>query len=147
MKQTNLFFNGTLSDYFKGKVDLYLGDQDFVFADSMVSILGELKTVSKNNEFTGKKLTFNQAREYSSKVNLLDNYGRTTKPFLFEYHKYVKKPYVILIPFRKPTGKESTPIELLDLQNSFMLYLGTQLNNWFEKGVKGIKPSKPLLCV
>jgi len=147
MKQQNLFFNGTLTEYFKGKTNLYIGDQDFVFADNMVSIIGELKTISIGNEFKGKKLSFNQAREYASKNNVIDNYGRTIKTFLFEYHKHVKKPYVIIIPFKTPTGKEKMAHQLIDLNNSHMVYVGKQLNEWFELGHKGIKPQKPLLCV
>lgn len=147
MKQQNLFFNGTLSEYFNGKTDLYIGDQDFVFADNMVSIIGELKTISKGNKFNGKKLSYNQAREYASKNDVVDNYGRKIKTFLFEYHKYTQKPYVIIIPFIKPSGKETQPNELIDLSNAHMLYIGTQLNNWFLNGKKGFKPLKPLLCV
>lgn len=147
MKQQNLFFNGTLSEYFNGKTDLYIGDQDFVFADNMVSIIGELKTISADNKFTGKKLNYNQAREYAAKNDIIDNYGRKIKTFLFEYHKYTQKPYVIIIPFIKPSGKETQANELIDLSNAHMLYIGNQLNNWFFNGKKGMKPLKSLLCV
>jgi len=147
MKQQNLFFNGTLTEYFNGKKDLYIGDQDFVFADSHTHIIAELKTISIGNKFTGKKLTFNQAREYASQDGLIDNYGRTIKTFLFEYHKYAPKPYVIIIPFIKPNGTESQAKELIDLSNAHMLYIGNQLNNWFSNGKKGFKPLKALLCV
>ena len=147
MTQQNLFFNGTLSEYFNGKTDLYIGDQDFVFADNMVSIIGELKTVSIGNKFTGKKLSYNQAREYAAKNDVIDNYGRTTKTFLFEYHKHVQKSYVIITPFKTPNGFETSPQQLLDLDNSHMLYVGRQLNEWFSQGKKGFKPKKPLLCV
>lgn len=148
--QTNLFFDDKISQYFNGKMDLYLGDIDFKFADEFINITAEIKTVSENNVFTGKKLSFNQAREYSCDVNLKDDLNRIKKNYLFEYHKYVKEPYVIIIPFKKINGEEKLPIDFLDLKNSKMLYVNkeNQLNQWLSGNrYVGIFPKKELLCV
>jgi hypothetical protein len=150
MKQLNLFFEGETSKYFDGNLDLYIGDKDFVFANNDISITAEIKTISKNNVFKGKKLSFNQAREYSSQVNIIDNLNRHTKCYLFEYHKYVNNPYVITVPFKKGYGVETEAHELLDFKKAKMLYLykDNQFNRWLagDKFV-GIKPKKKLLCV
>ena len=53
--QTNLFFDDKVSQYFNGKMDLYLGDIDFKFADEFVNITAEIKTISENYIFKGKK--------------------------------------------------------------------------------------------
>lgn len=54
--QTNLFFDDKISKYFNNKMNLYLGDMDFKFADEFVNITAEIKTISENNMFTGKKI-------------------------------------------------------------------------------------------
>ena len=82
MKQLNLFFEGETSKYFDGYRNLYIGDKDFIFANDQISITAEIKTISKNNTFQGKKLTYNQAREYASQVDLIDNLNRHTKCYL-----------------------------------------------------------------
>jgi hypothetical protein len=148
--QTNLFFDDKISQYFNGKMNLYLGDVDFKFADEFVNITAEIKTISEDNTFTGKKLTFNQAREYACDVNLKDNLNRIKKNYLFEYHKYVKEPYVIVVPFNVITGNEKLAIDFLDLKNSKMLYVNKdeQLNQWISgHRYIGIHPKKELLCV
>ena len=148
--QTNLFFDDKISKYFNGKMDLYLGDIDFKFADELVNIAAEIKTISEGNIFKGKKLTYNQAREYSCDVDLKDNLNRIKKNYLFEYHKYVKEPYVIIIPFKNISGNEKIAIDFLDLKNSKMLYVNKdeQLNQWFSGNrYIGIFPKKQLLCI
>ena len=90
--QYDLFFGGTVSEYFNGHKNLYLGDKDFIWADHIINMTAEIKIISNNNTFEGKRLTFNQAREYSSTVNQKDNLGRIQTAYLFEYHKYVKNP-------------------------------------------------------
>ena len=148
--QTNLFFDDKISQYFNGKMDLYLGDIDFKFADDFVNITAEIKTISDENIFTGKKLSFNQAREYSCDVNLKDDLNRIKKNYLFEYHKYVKEPYVIIIPFKKINGEEKLAIDFLDLKNSKMLYVNKeqQLNKCLSGDrYVGIFPKKELLTV
>ena len=150
MGQYNLFFNGNISKGFDGHKKLYLGDKDFVFADDCVNITGEIKTISKSYTFEGKRLTLNQAREYASMVDLKDNYGRICKSFLFEEHKYLKNPYVIVTPFKKPEKTEKKPMDYLDLTNQKMLYIDKhdQLNKWLAGDrYVGVKPTKPLLCI
>lgn len=148
--QMNLFFDDKISQHFNGKIDLYLGDIDFKFADEFVNITAEIKTISENNMFTGKKLTFNQAREYACDVNLKDDLNRIKKNYLFQYHKYVIEPYVIIVPFKNINGDEKLPIDFLDLKNSKMLYINkdNQLNQWLSGNrYVGIFPRKELLCV
>lgn len=148
--QTNLFFDDKISKYFNGKMDLYLGDIDFKFADEFVNITAEIKTISDGNEFTGKKLSFNQAREYSCDVDNLDDLKRIKKNYLFEYHKYVNEPYVIIVPFKKINGNEKMAIDFLDLTKSKMLYVNKdeQLNKWISGDrYIGIAPKKILLTV
>ena len=78
-KQQNLFFNGKVSKYFAGHKNLYLGDKDFTFADEFVNIQAEIKTISKDNKFHGKKISLNQIREYASNVGIKDNFGSAQK--------------------------------------------------------------------
>ena len=148
--QTNLFFENFVSEYFNGKMDLYLGDIDFKFADEFVNITAEIKTISESNQFTGKKLSFNQAREYACDVDLLDDLKRIKKNYLFEYHKYNIEPYVIIIPFKKITGNEKIAIDFLDLSKAKMLYVkkDNQFNQWLSGNrYIGIFPKKQLLVV
>lgn len=148
--QYNLFFNGEIGNNFNGKKDLYLGDKDFIFADDFVNINAEVKTISINYQFTGKKLTFIQAREYSAEQDLIDNMGRTKKNFLFEYHKYLKKPYIIVVPFKKYSKEFTKPIDFLDMKKAKMVYVKNQqqLIKWISGDrYVGATPRKPLLCV
>ncbi len=149
--QYNLFFDGTTSEYYNGHQSLYLGDKDFIFADNILNVTAEIKTISKNGKFEGKKLTYNQAREYSSTVDIKDNYGRIQKSYLFEYHKYVEKPYVIVVPFIKPIeGYMVNAMDFLDVQKAKMLYIyiNNQFNRWIVGDhTVGATPQKELLCV
>lgn len=148
--QFNLFFDGTVSDYFDGYRELYLGDKDFIFADDLVNITAEIKVVSANAKFTGKKLTLNQAREYASNVGVIDNYGRTQTSFLFESHPYVNDPYVIITPFVQNNEIQKDVKKYLDFNKSKMLYIHRQdqFSRWLASDhTVGVTPQKPLLCV
>jgi hypothetical protein len=148
--QTNLFFDDKVSQYFTGKMDLYLGDIDFKFADQFVNITAEIKSVSENHIFKGKKLTFNQAREYACDVNLKDDLNRIKKNYLFEYYKYVNEPYIIVIPFKNITGDELIAIDFLDMKNAKMLYINkdNQFNQWLSGNrYVGVTPKKELLSI
>ena len=148
--QYNLFFDGQVSKDFSGKRDLYLGDKDFIFADEMVNITAEVKTISLSYNFEGKKLTFIQAREYSAEQNIVDNMGRIKKNFLFEYHKYVKKPYIVVVPFKVYSSEFKNAIDFLDMDNAKMIYIKNkeQLKKWITGDKQtGVKPRKPLMCV
>ena len=150
--QYNLFFGGQISDYFIGKSNLYIGDKDFIFADSQIHLQAEIKTISECGNFKGKKLKLKQVREYASIVDTVDNYGRTIKCFLFEYHKYTSMPYVIVTPIIKPDvdvfGDDVTVDQFLDISKSKCLYLKTQFKEWLagNSGL-GIKTRFPLKCV
>ena len=154
-QQYELFFGGSVSKYFNGHLDLYIGDKDFIFADKGtdlipgVNMTAEIKTVGIKG-FDGKKLTLNQAREYSSTVGLIDNLGRTMVSYLFEYHKEVKKPYVIVTPFIRENGTQKKADDYLDLNRSIMLYV--DINDQFCKWISGdryvgVKPKNPLVTV
>ena len=148
--QTNLFFDDNISKHFDGKMDLYLGDIDFKFADEFVNITAEIKTISENYIFKGKKLTFNQAREYACDVDLKDDLFRIKKNYLFEYYKYVNEPYVIVIPFKKINGKEKIAVDFLDIQKAKMLYVNkeNQLNQWISGNrYVGVSPKRELLSI
>jgi hypothetical protein len=148
--QTNLFFNNKVSEYFNGKMDLYLGDIDFKFADEIVNITAEIKTVSEFNIFTGKKISFNQAREYAAETEIFDNLKRFKKNYLFEYHKFAINPYVIIIPFMKITGNEKNAIDFINLNKMKMLYVNkdNQLNKWLSGDrYVGIMPKNKLLVI
>jgi hypothetical protein len=150
MKQTNLFFDGKVSEYFNGHKNLYLGDKDFVFADIFVNIQAEIKTISKDGKFSGKKVSFNQAREYASNVGNRDNLGRLNRSYLFEYHKYVKEPFVIVIPFIKPKGIEKNAKDFLNLKKAKMMYVtkNNQFNKWLSGDrYVGVYPKKELLTI
>ena len=150
MKQLNLFFEGETSKYFDGYKNLYIGDKDFVFANDEISIIAEIKTISKNNIFQGKKMTINQAREYASQVDVIDNLNRHIRCYLFAYHKYAKNPYIIVVPFKRTYGGETQTHELLNFSKAKMLYLykDNQFNRWLagDKFV-GVYPRKKILCV
>lgn len=148
--QTNLFFDDKVSQYFNGKMDLYLGDIDFKFADQYVNITAEIKTISENYIFTGKKISFNQAREYACDVNLKDDLNRIKKNYLFEYYKYVNEPYVIVVPFKNINGDEKIAIDFLDIKNAKMLYINkdNQFNQWLSgHRYVGFTPKKQLLSI
>lgn len=148
MKQQNLFFEGKVSKHFTGHKSLYLGDQDFKFADEFVNITAEIKTISRSGKFEGKKMTLNQIREYAANVDLKDNFGRINKSFLFEYHKYLENPYVIIIPIKFVKSKNVN--DYLDIKNAKCLYIDrdNQFNRWLSgERYIGVSPRKPLLCV
>lgn len=148
MLQQNLFFEGKTSEFFSKHKSLYLGDQDFKFADKFVNITAEIKTISKTGKFEGKKMTLNQIREYAATVGLADNYGRIQKSFLFEYHKYLENPYVIIVPI--VFAKTKNVNDYLDLKNAKCLYIekDDQFNRWLSGDrYLGVTPKKPLLCI
>lgn len=148
--QYDLFFGGTVSEYFNGHKNLYLGDKDFIWADQIINMTAEIKTISNNNTFEGKRLTFNQAREYSSTVNQKDNLGRIQTAYLFEYHKYVKEPYVIVVPFRPFLDNMVKAVDFLDIQKAKMLYISkdNQFSRWIVGDhTVGAPAKKELLCV
>lgn len=154
-KQYEKFFGGSVSKYFNGHLDLYLGDKDFVFADtgkdlfSGIHITAEIKKVGVMG-FDGKKLTINQAREYSSTVGLIDNLGRTMLNYLFEYHSEVKNPYVIVTPFVSAKGNEQNVEQYLNLDDSKMLYVdkNEQFCKWLSGDrYVGVKPKNPLQTI
>lgn len=150
LKNKQLFFDGKISEYFTGEMDLYIGDLDFKFADQHTNITAEIKTISRDNKFTGKKVSFNQAREYASTVGMIDHYGRKCVSYLFEYHKYTKNPFVIVVPFKKPNGNETVPSELLDMENARLLYVekDQQICNWLAGNrYIGAEMRKPLMCI
>ncbi len=148
-KQKTNFFENTITNYFDGHRDLYIGDIDFKFADENVNVIAEIKTISKNGQFEGKKVSLNQIREYASMSDLKDNLGRITKTYIFEYHKYKKTPFVIVVPIvYNANGKN--PNDYIDLNKSKMLYIhkDNQLSKWLEGTFKNsFKPQKPLLCI
>ena len=148
--QTNLFFDDKVSQYFNGKIDLYLGDIDFKFADEFVNITAEIKTISENYMFKGKKLSYNQSREYACDVNTKDDLNRIKKNYLFEYYKYVNEPYVIVVPFKNITGNELIAADFLDIKNAKMLYINkdNQFNQWLSgHRYIGVSPKKELLSI
>lgn len=148
MKQQNLFFEGKVSKHFTGHKSLYLGDQDFKFADEFVNITAEIKTISRSGKFEGKKMTLNQVREYAALSGVIDNWGRKISCFLFEYHKYLEKPYVIIIPIKYVKSKNVN--DFLDIKNAKCLYLNedNQFNRWISgERYIGVTPRKPLLCL
>jgi len=154
-KQYDKFFGGSVSKYFNGHKNLYIGDKDFIFADTGryllpgINITAEIKKVGATG-FDGKKLSMNQAREYSSTVGLIDNLGRKMLSYLFEYHPEVREPYVIVIPFFPAKGDEKEAKQYLDENNSKMLYVDKldQFGRWLSGDpYVGKKPTKALLCV
>ena len=154
-KQYELFFGGSVSKYFNGHTDLYLGDKDFVFADKGsdldpgVHITAEIKKVGVTG-FTGKKLTLNQAREYSATVGIIDNIGRTMLSYFFEYHSEVKNPYVIVTPFKPSQGNKRNASDYLNLNLSRMLYVDKddQFCRWLSGDrYAGVKPKNPLQTI
>ncbi len=150
LKNNQLFFDGKISEYFNGSKDLYIGDMDFKFADKHVNISAEIKTISKDNTFTGKKVSLNQAREYAATVGMFDNYGRQCMSYLFEYHKYAKNPFVVVVPFKRPTRNETVASELLDIENARMMYVDKdkQICQWLSGSrYIGAEMWKPLLCI
>lgn len=150
LKNNQLFFDGKISEYFTGSMDLYIGDLDFKFADQNVNVSAEIKTISKDNTFTGKKVSLNQAREYAATVGMTDHYGRKCVSYLFEYHKYVKNPFVIVVPFKPPIGNETFPSELMDFKNARLLYVEKehQISQYLAGNrYIGAEMRKPLLCI
>lgn len=145
MKKEEKFFEGILSDTFTGSSDLYIGDIDFTFANTSSNIKFEIKTVSKDGTFTGKKISYNQAREYVALNGLKDNLGRYIKCYVVEYHKYAKRPYVIVAEFAKHLDDP-----MVRQHNRKMMYIDTQLPVWLASGCTmniGVTPKKDLMCV
>ena len=144
------FFNGVLSEHFKGK-NLYIGDMDFKFADDTNVIIAEIKYVDSTYTFRGKKLTMLQCREYAALQGVQDNLGRTQKTYLFEAHELENKPsYVAVVPFLKPTGKEKHPLDFLDCDNARLVFVekDDQLGRFIagDRHV-GTDMRQPLKCV
>jgi hypothetical protein len=149
--------------YFSGGlVDLptpnWHGDIDFRYDSGDRVILGEIKTVKENYWSRNQlPLDMEQAKQYGSMSGLVDNYGRTIEVYLFEEHVFSdteKSDYVIVVPFKKPTGNEKETIDFLDYDNAKCLYTQgkqkngfTQIINWFCGMNIGIKPKHPLMCL
>jgi hypothetical protein len=129
-KPSIAFFDGQVSQHFKG-CDIYIGDLDFKLADDTNVIIAEIKYVSKAHKFLGKKITFNQAREYAAMTGVVDNLGREQKTYVFEAHE-VEKPYVAIVPFLKPTGKERHAFDFMDIDNARLVYVfkDDQFGRW-----------------
>ena len=85
-KPSIAFFDGQVSEHFKG-CDMYIGDLDFKLADDTNVIIAEIKYVSKAHKFVGRKITFNQAREYAAMTGVVDNLGREQRTYVFEAHE------------------------------------------------------------
>lgn len=148
LKPTKTFFDGAISEHFKGK-KLYIGDMDFRFADDNIVVNAEIKYVNSKHKFVGKKMTLLQAREYASTNDTIDNLGRTHKSYLFEAHE-VEKPYVAIVPFLNPTGKEKHAIEFLDVDNARLVYVhkDNQFGRWLAGDrYVGTSMRNPLKCV
>lgn len=148
MKKSEKFFNGVISDYYAKRGSLYIGDMDFKFANEFYVINAEIKTISEDGMFKGKKLSFLQAREMSATAGLIDPIGRKHSNYLFEYHKYAKDPFIVITPFKTITGKERTASEFLNHYDRVMVYVekDNQFALWLDKFNVGREPSKPLLC-
>lgn len=129
-KPSIAFFDGQVSEHFKG-CDIYIGDLDFKLADDTNVIIAEIKYVSKSHKFIGKKITFNQAKEYAAMTGVIDNLGREQKTYIFEAHE-VETPYVAIVPFLKPTGKERHAFDFLDIDNARLVYVfkDDQFGRW-----------------
>ncbi len=149
MENKDKFFEGTLTEFFDGHVNLYLGDKDFVFADSQTNYIGEIKTISDGGVFKGKKITKNQIREYVANQGMKDNFGRLNQAIVIEYHKHKKTPYVIIVPLVFKNDVSSIE-EYLDYNNARMLYVDAykQLGLWFAGDkTQGRKPKRKLVCI
>jgi hypothetical protein len=129
-KPSIAFFDGQVSEHFKG-CDIYIGDLDFKLADDTNVIIAEIKYVSKAHKFVGRKITFNQAREYAAMTGVVDNLGREQRTYVFEAHE-VEKPYVAIVPFLKPTGKERHAFDFMDIDNAKLVYVfkDNQFGRW-----------------
>ena len=129
-KPSKTFFDGQVSEHFKG-CDMYIGDLDFKLADDTNVIIAEIKYVNSTHKFVGKKITFNQAREYAAMTGVVDNLGREQRTYVFEAHE-VDKPYIAIVPFLKPTGKERHPFDFMDIDNAKLVYVfkDDQFGRW-----------------
>ena len=129
-KPSKTFFDGQVSQHFKG-CDIYIGDLDFKLADDTNVIIAEIKYVNSSHKFVGKKITFNQAREYAAMTGVIDNLGREQKTYVFEAHE-VEKPYIAIVPFLKPTGKERHAFDFMDIDNARLVYVfkDDQFGRW-----------------
>ena len=129
-KPSKTFFDGQVSEHFKG-CDIYIGDLDFKLADDTNVIIAEIKYVNSTHKFVGKKITFNQAREYAAMTGVIDNLGREQRTYVFEAHE-VDKPYIAIVPFLKPTGKERHAFDFMDIDNAKLVYVfkDDQFGRW-----------------
>jgi hypothetical protein len=129
-KPSKTFFDGQVSEHFKG-CDIYIGDLDFKLADDTNVIIAEIKYVNSAHKFVGKKISFNQAREYAAMTGVVDNLGREQRTYVFEAHE-VDKPYIAIVPFLKPTGKERHPFDFMDIDNAKLVYVfkDDQFGRW-----------------
>lgn len=152
MKAKELFFDGRLSNYFTGYPNLYIGDHDFKFANDYYVINAEIKTISKDGKYNNTPMSALQAREYAATAGLIDPLGRKHSNYLFEYHKYAKKPFVIVVPFKTARGNEKCAIDYLNIEAARMMYIDDEnqfvkLFQKFDLDKIGVTPKKPLLCV
>jgi len=129
-KPSKTFFDGQVSEHFKG-CDIYIGDLDFKLADDTNVIIAEIKYVNSSHKFVGKKISFNQAREYAAMTGVIDNLGREQRTYVFEAHE-VEKPYIAVVPFLKPTGNERHAFDFLDIDNARLVYVfhENQFGRW-----------------
>lgn len=147
-KKSKTFFDGIISEHFRG-CDIYIGDMDFKFADDDRVIISEIKYVNKAHKFIGKRISFLQAKEYAALQGVKDNYGRTQEAFVFEAHE-VEEPYIVIVPFKKPTGEELHPIQFLDRGAARCVYVKkeNQLGRWLAGDrYVGTYSSKDLKCI
>lgn len=130
IKPTKTFFDGQVSEHFKG-CDIYIGDLDFKLADDTNVTIAEIKYVNSSHKFVGKKISFNQAREYAAMTGVIDNLGREQRSYVFEAHE-VEKPYIAIVPFLKPTGKERHAFDFMDIDNAKLVYVfkDDQFGRW-----------------
>lgn len=148
-KPSKAFFDGIISSHFRG-CDLYIGDLDFKFADEERVVIAEIKYVSKNHKFIGRKISFLQAKEYAALVGVVDNYGRKQEVFIFEAHEVEPHPYIVIVPFKKPTGDELHPVQFLDRGGARCVYVkkDNQLGHWLAGDrYSGTYTTKDLKCI
>ena len=144
----------------------WVGDIDFYFTNKHRVIIGEIKTV-KDKYFSPKQnpLYFEQAEIYASMVGLVNNNGCEHEVYLMEEHIFSDEfknnnpekkwdDYVVIVPFKKPTGDEKETIDFLDKDQAVCLFMGgkcsngfNQITNWFSGLKIGKKTDYPLMCL
>lgn len=150
MKKSEKFFEGKLTEVFTGAKNLYIGDHDFKFANDHFVINAEIKTISRDNKYAGKKQWAKQAREYAATAGLVDRLNRKHMNYLFEFYAYASKPFVIVVPFKAATGNEKSTIDYLNVDAARMLYIDDQfekLFQLFDLEQIGTRPQYPLKSV